>query len=79
MGMTEEERKEMYRKSELEGRAKKYGYLTAFPFTFVLIAWAVIDKRSPDAAIYPVLLISAFVNMLPMILFEEIYKKVLSK
>jgi hypothetical protein len=79
MSVTEEERAEMFRQLQLEGKSKKYGYLTAYPFTVAILGWAIIDKNSPDAAIYPILLVAAMVNMLPMVLFQVIYRKYVFK
>ena len=57
----------------------KYSYITAFPVTFLLLSWLIIDKQSPENIMVPVIFISAFLNFFPAFILEALYLKVFSK
>jgi len=58
--------------------ALKYSYILAFPFTFLLLSWLMIDNKSPDNIMVPVLLISVFLNFIPAFILEAFFCKVFS-
>ncbi len=61
-----------------EKSALKYSYIAAFPFTFLLLSWLMIDKQSPENIMVPIIFISAFLNLFPAFILEALYLKVFS-
>ena len=75
--MNETERKELIESSQLESKARRYSFIFCFPFTLAFGFWLVIDKNSPENAVYPLFLVSAMLNFLPMVLMQDVVKSIL--